>query len=44
MFSSNDLTLEAAKKFDSEDKLKALEKNLIFQKMKMEKSFCIYRS
>ena len=43
MFSSNDLTLEAAKKFDSEDKLKDFREKFNFQKMKMEKSYFISR-
>ena len=44
MFSGDDLTLEAAKKCEREDKLKDFEKSLISQKMKMERAFVFHRS
>ena len=42
MFSSEDLTLEAAKKFDSEDKLNGFREKFNFPKMKMERSFVFH--
>ena len=41
MFTNNDLTIEAAKKFDTEDSLRSFRSKFNFQKMMRVKSFYI---